>query len=37
MITKTTTRVLYSFEELSESAQRHAIESLYDINVDHEW
>lgn len=28
---------VYTFEELSEEAQRKAIEKLYDINVDHDW
>lgn len=34
-ITKTIT--LYSFDELSEQAQDKAIESLSDVNVDHDW
>jgi len=28
---------LYSFEELSEQAQKKALERLYDINVDFDW
>lgn len=34
---KTITINLYEFSELSEDAQQKAIESLYGINVDHEW
>lgn len=34
---ETTTRTLYKFEELSKEAKEKAIESLYDLNVDHEW
>jgi hypothetical protein len=34
---ETTTRELYTFDELTEEAQHKAIESLYDINVDYEW
>jgi hypothetical protein len=35
MRTETTTRTLYTFAELSESAQRHAIKTLWNLNVDH--
>lgn len=28
---------VYTFNELSDEAKQHAIESLYDLNVDHEW
>jgi hypothetical protein len=28
---------LYSFDELSEDAQRTALEALYDLNFEHEW
>jgi len=34
---KTVSINLYSFDELSEQAKQKAIESLYDINVSHEW
>ena len=34
---RTIETVLYKFDELSESAQERAIESLYDINVSHDW
>jgi len=37
MRTEVITRNLYTFEELSESAQQHAIEKLWDLNVDHDW
>jgi hypothetical protein len=37
MRTETTTRTLYKYGELTEEAKQHAIEKLYDINVDHEW
>lgn len=37
MRTETTTRTLYTFEELSAEAQQHAIETLWDLNVDHAW
>ena len=28
---------VYKFDELSDEAKQHAIESLYDLNVDYEW
>ncbi len=28
---------VYKFDELSEEAQDHAVEKLYDINTDHDW
>lgn len=34
---KTKTYNVYKFDELSKEAQQKAIESLCDINVDHEW
>src|SRR5687768_4525260 len=34
---KTKTITLYSFDELSESAQQKAIEGLYDLNTDNDW
>lgn len=37
MRTETTTRTLYKFEELSDDAQQHAIEKLWNLNVDHDW
>ena len=37
MRTETTTRTLYTFAELSDDAQQHAIEKLYDLNVDRDW
>lgn len=37
MRTETTERTLYTFDELSESAQDKAIENLYDCNVDYDW
>lgn len=37
MRTETTTRNLYKFEELTETAKQKAIESNYDLNVDYEW
>jgi hypothetical protein len=37
MRTETIKIDLYSFDELSDSAKQSAIESLYDLNVDHEW
>lgn len=35
--TYTTTHTVYRFDELSEDAQQKALESLWSINVDHEW
>ena len=37
MRTETITKTLYAFDELSESAQEHAINRLGGINVDQEW
>ena len=37
MRTKTTTVVLYKFEELTDDAKQKAIENLYDINVNFDW
>jgi len=37
MRTETITKTIYTFDELSESAQEHALNRLGDINVDHEW
>lgn len=37
MRTETTTRTLYTFAELSDDAQQHAIEELWDVNVDYDW
>ena len=37
MRTETTTRTLYTFAELSDDAQQHAIEKLWNLNVDHDW
>lgn len=37
MRTETTTRTLYTFAELSDDAQQHAIEKLCDINTDYDW
>ena len=37
MRTQVTETVLYSFDELSDTAKQSAIESLYDLNVDHDW
>jgi len=37
MRTETTTRTLYTFDELSESAQQKVIEKLSGINVDFDW
>ena len=37
MRTETTTRTLYTFAELSDEAQQHALEKLWDLNVDHDW
>ena len=37
MRTETTTRNLYTFDELDEKTQQQAIDGLYDINVGHEW
>ena len=37
MRTETTTRTLYTFAELSDDAQQHAIEKLWSLNVDHDW
>jgi hypothetical protein len=37
MRTETTTRTLYKFEELSDDAQQHALEKLWNLNVDHDW
>jgi hypothetical protein len=34
---KTKTMEIFSFNELDETARQNAIESLWDINVDHEW
>lgn len=34
---KTKTINLYSFQELSETAKKKALESLYDLNVNFEW
>jgi hypothetical protein len=34
---ETTTRKLYTFSELSPSARDHAIDKLWDLNVDCEW
>lgn len=34
---ETITRILYEYPELSPSAQDHAIETLWDLNVDHDW
>lgn len=34
---ETTTRELYTFEELSDNAKEKAIEKLCDMNVDYEW
>ena len=37
MRTETTTRTLYTFDELSEEAKGKAIEGLYDLNVFFDW
>lgn len=37
MRTETTTRTLYTFDELSPDAQKAAIEASHSINVDHDW
>ena len=37
MRTITTHTTVYKFEELTEEAQRKALELLYDINVDYDW
>jgi len=37
MRTETTTRTLYTFDELSEVAQQRAVEKLSDINVEYDW
>jgi hypothetical protein len=37
MRTEVITRNLYTFAELSESAQQRAIEKLWDLNVDYAW
>lgn len=37
MRTETTTRTLYTFAELSDDAQQHAIEKLWGINTDFDW
>lgn len=37
MRTFTTTHTVYKFDELTDEAKAKAIESLYDINVDHDW
>lgn len=37
MRTETIEKTWYTFGELSEEAQEHAIEKLWDINVDYEW
>lgn len=37
MRTETTTRNLYTFDELSETAKENAINNLSDINVDYDW
>jgi len=34
---KTITINLYEFNELSEKAQRHALNKMWDINIDYEW
>jgi hypothetical protein len=34
---ETTTRTLYTFDELTEENQQKAIDGLYDLNIDHEW
>lgn len=34
---RTITRTIYLFDELSEEAQRVALEKLWDLEVDHEW
>jgi len=34
---ETTTRMLYTFDELSPEAQEHALNELWDLNVDHDW
>lgn len=37
MRVETTTRTLYTFDELTDKAKEKAIEKLWDLNVDHEW
>lgn len=37
MRTETIERTLYQFAELSDDAQQHAIEKLWDVNVDYDW
>lgn len=37
MRTYTTKHTVYNFSELSEAAQDKALESLYDINISHDW
>ena len=37
MRTEVITRNLYTFAELSDDAQQHALEKLWDLNVDHKW
>lgn len=37
MRTETTTKNIYTFDELPEEIQEKAIDKLRDINVDHEW
>ena len=37
MRTETIERTLYKFEELSDDAQQHAIEKLWDLNVGYDW
>lgn len=37
MRTETTTRTLYTFDELDEQAQDTALQKLWDLNVDSEW
>lgn len=34
---ETTTRTLYTFDELSDDAKEHALDKLRDLNVSHEW
>jgi hypothetical protein len=35
--TRTRINTLYAFSELSDDAQRHALDKLRDLNADHEW
>jgi len=37
MRTETTTQTIYQFQELSEESKEKALESLWDLNVSHEW